>query len=151
MWLWIRQQMGPLINRRGFLVNLSALAAVAPIPTRSQAARYFGTAEKIEPEGLKVGPMPSLPPLPRRPYPYPDYFLFTHGAITKGGGFCWTQYLQQWVDAGFARSIPYGLNVQTDRQKLWLLGRTTFAPKPTNEMRAAAMHGQLTVQFKKVE
>jgi hypothetical protein len=31
--------------------------------------------------------------------------------------------------AGVARSIPYGIEVETDQQKLWLLGRRTFTPR----------------------
>jgi hypothetical protein len=36
--------------------------------------------------------------------------------------------------AGVARRIPYGLDIQTDEQKLWLLGRRCFAPRFEGDM-----------------
>src|SRR5271169_1272753 len=79
-------------------------------------------------EGIKVGPLPMLPPLPPRPYPNRCQYLFTDGTIRDGSGFVDNLWLNSIQRAGAARSIPYGLDIQTDEQKLWLLGRRSFAP-----------------------
>jgi hypothetical protein len=81
--------------------------------------------------------MPSLPPLPKRPYPYRARHLFSDGHISEGGGFAWSLSMQQFLNAGFSRDIPHGLEIRTDRQKLWLLGRLIFAPRLTKELMAA--------------
>src|SRR5437016_3289650 len=70
-------------------------------------------------EGDKVGPPPILPPLPPRPYPNIRQYLFTDGTIRDGGGgFVYNLWLHWLRRAGVARSIPYGLDIQTDEQKL---------------------------------
>ncbi len=86
-------------------------------------------------EGDKVGPPPILPPLPPRPYPTIRHYLFTDGTIRDGGGgFIYNLWLYWLRRAGVARSIPYGLDIQTDEQKLWLLGRRSFAPRFEGDM-----------------
>lgn len=129
--------MGTPINRRSFLLTMTAFTVITPVRAAERAFRDLQATGPVETGGLKVGPVPRLPNLPRRPYPYPGYFLLTDGRIAEGGGFCWTMYLGQWVKAGFARDIPYGLAVRTDQQKLWLLGRTSFTPKLTEEIMTA--------------
>ena len=120
--------MGALFNRRRILIAIGALLATTPLRGQSRQAHRQLVTTRTDSEGLKVGPTPALPPLPERPYPYRGYYLFTDGHIAEGGGFVWQMRLRQLVLAGFARAIPYGLDIQTDAQKLWLLGRDTFAP-----------------------
>jgi hypothetical protein len=88
-------------------------------------------------EGDKVGPPPMLPPLPPRPYPPRRQYLFTDGTIRDGGGgFAYGLWLHWMWCAGVVRSIPYGLDIQTDEQKLWLLGRRSFAPRFDGDLMA---------------
>src|SRR5271169_4385212 len=85
-------------------------------------------------EGVKVGPPPMLPPLPPRPYPSTRQYLFTDGTIRGGSGYCHNVWLDSVQRRGVARRIPYGLDIQTDDQKLWLLGRRSFAPPYGGDM-----------------
>jgi hypothetical protein len=81
--------------------------------------------------GFKVGPMPQLPPLPQKPYPYVARCLLTDGRIAPVDGFVVGLHLDGLVRQGLARMIPYGLKIETDAEKLWLLGREKFAPTLT--------------------
>jgi hypothetical protein len=129
--------MGTFINRRRLLIGLAAVAGVAPMQAGSHLARALRRAKSIEPEDLKISPLPLLPLLPAPEYPWRRDLLFTDGHIQEGGGFCCSLSMQQFLDAGFAREIPCGLEIRTDQQKLWLLGRKKFAPKLTKEIMAA--------------
>jgi hypothetical protein len=92
-------------------------------------------SEENPDEGFKVGPMPTLPPLPKSPYPYSRPYLFTDGHVTHSdGGFVWAMYLDSCESLGFARAVPYGVAIETDEQKLHLLGRKKFTPKLTKEI-----------------
>jgi hypothetical protein len=116
------------------LISPAAAAVVAPVQAVAHLARYLRSAELIEPQGLKVGPLPRLRP---PGYPWRRYFVFSDGQISGAGGSCWSLSMQQVLDAGFAREIPYGLDIQSEPRKLWRLGRRTFAPKQTKDIMSA--------------
>lgn len=78
-------------------------------------------------KGDKVGPPPALPPLPPRPYPHRRTYLLTDGSFLQPDCFAAALHADCMAKAGAARSIPYGLTIKTAEQKLWLLGRRTFA------------------------
>ena len=78
-------------------------------------------------EGDKVGPPPMLPPLQPRPYPNRRQYLLTDGTLRVADGFVRALCANWLARAGVARAIPYGLDIRTDEQKLWLLGRRSFA------------------------
>ncbi len=115
------------IDRRHFISGLTVVAAAG-----STTLTVLGA-----PVSYKIGPMPQLPLPPLRRTEYQSRYLSADGNIVLGGGYCWELWLSQWVNAGFARRIPFWINVDTDRQKLWLLGRATFAPKLTTEIMKA--------------
>jgi hypothetical protein len=130
--------MGAHICRRHLLISLAAVAVVAPVQAGAQLARYLRNTKSIEPQDLKVVPLPRLPPLPAPEYPWCRYLLFTGGHIDEGGGFCAGACLWSNLSTpGFAREIPHGLDIQTDAQKLRLLGRRKFAPKLIKEIMSA--------------
>ena len=76
--------------------------------------------ESPELDKYKVGPMPPLPTLSKRPNP-PGFYIFADGHITRVSGFVNAMLLGVIERKGFARRIPYGIEVRTDAQKLWFL------------------------------
>jgi len=121
-------------TRRTFLGLVGAASgwcdAVSAVATPSED-------RNLVTEGDKVGPPPMLAPLPPRSYPNRRQYLVTDGSIRDGGGgFAYGLWLHWIQSAGVARCIPYGLDIQTDEQKLWLLGRRTFAPRFEGDLMA---------------
>lgn len=84
--------------------------------------------QRFETVTNKVGPMPTMPPLPPTPYPYKRPYVFTDGTVEFADGFLQAMRLNIFEHAGLARKVPFGVGFKTDEEKLWLLGRTTFAP-----------------------
>ena len=82
----------------------------------------------------KVGPMPPMPPLPPTPYPYKRPYVFTDGKVVFASGFLHAMQLAIFERAGLARNVPFGISFETNDQKLWLLGRKTFAPHFTQRL-----------------
>jgi hypothetical protein len=120
--------MGISLNRRKFLLgSVATVGCAAPGPT-------FKVSAETLPDDHRVGPMPHLPALPPRPYPYRAPVLFTDGSIGYIDSYVVGLSINRWLSRGLARMIPYGLNVNTDEQKLWLLGRSTFAPGTRQEL-----------------
>ncbi len=78
--------------------------------------------------------MPSMPPLPPAPYPYKRPYVFTDGTVGFADGFLQAMRLDIFERAGLARKVPYGISFETNDQKLWLLGRSTFAPPFTHDV-----------------
>jgi hypothetical protein len=75
--------------------------------------------------------MPLLPKLPQKPYPHAAQCLLADGRIATVDGQVVGMYLNGLIRQGFGRMIPYGLRIETDAEKLWLLGRLKFAPTLT--------------------
>ena len=122
------------LTRRSLIIFGSMLAsgfAVLPISrSRFLTAGIQSLRHSVaRDEGDRIGPPPKLPPLPSRPYPHQVSYLFTDGSIWKVAGFVQGLAIFWLAGAGYARAIPYGFDIRTDEQKLWLLGRTKFVPK----------------------
>ena len=133
-----------IIERRGFLLQLSAAALVAPASIDGRAAHGSNdlSPSKEGPVSYKVGPMPPILSLPRLPGSVVQY-LFADGRVAQADGFCVAFQLHGRERLGFARKIPYGSEIKTDAQKLWLLGRNCFSPPLTAEIMAAHAHDPL--------
>ncbi|MGE0735126.1 MAG: hypothetical protein AB7P50_10290 [Alphaproteobacteria bacterium] len=84
--------------------------------------------------GYKVGPAPPLPKLPKTPYPYAAKYLLADGRIVAAHGMCLALELDILARQGFARRVPYGLNLNADKEKLWFLGRPAYGPKLSREI-----------------
>jgi hypothetical protein len=125
------------IERREFLFSTSAfaVAAAALISARTACSLIDALSCWRSPVSYKVGPLPSLPPLPRYSESVGRY-LFADGRIVCADGYCVAFLLHGRERLGFARKIPSGIEIETDTQKLWLLGRGHFAPDLTAEIMA---------------
>jgi hypothetical protein len=125
------------VNRRSLFALAAALAGQAAIPRNaaSEDAQLRPVTSKTDliDDGYRLGPPPILPPLPPKPYPYTQKYLFTDGRTGAATGQIVAMFFQFNVRLGVARKIPYGLDIQTDEQKLWLLGRKSFAQLPSYE------------------
>jgi hypothetical protein len=123
------------LSRRGLLAMSLLAAAPVGVPNAVRSAPE-GTRNQLslaqpfpEVEGDKIGPPPVLPTLPPRPYPHRRRYLYTDGTTGVADSWISAMRLSSLARAGVARSIPYGIDIETDQQKLWLLGRTTFTPR----------------------
>jgi hypothetical protein len=104
--------------------------------TGENPARWRGHLENLFPvqqdDRYRIGELPHLPPssrqLPR------SGILRTDGWLGYPDGWCVAMQANQWVTAGLARWIPRGYRIETDAEKLWMLGRVSFAPRLTNEI-----------------
>ena len=121
------------ITKRNFLTTAAGATLALPALAYARAASQFVTRPALLPDSYKVGQMPSLPPLSNRPNP-PGFYLFADGYIELISGFCGALRLTTIERAGYARRIPYGVDVTTDAKKLWFLGRESFAPRITSEI-----------------
>lgn len=132
------------IERRGFLLGLSAAALAVPTLIGGRAAHGCNDLPFSQDSSVsfKVGPMPLVPSLPRSPGSVGRY-IFADGRIVHADGFCVALMLHGRERLGFARKIPYGIETKTDMQKLWLLGRNCFSPLLTAEIMAAHAHDPL--------
>jgi 8-oxo-dGTP pyrophosphatase MutT (NUDIX family) len=101
-------------------------------------AEPMSPSHAIEPVTYKVGPMPPMPPLPPTPYPYTRPYVFTDGTVGFADGFLQAMQLEIFERAGLARKVPFGIEFETDEQKLWLLGRKAFAPHFTHDVNKIA-------------
>jgi hypothetical protein len=134
------------IERRGFLLRIFVAALFAPALIGSRVARGRNDLPPSQ-EGLvsyKVGPMPRVLSLPR-PSGAVGRYILADGRIVHADGFCVAFQLHGRERLGFARKIPYGIEIETDAQKLWLLGRKYFSPLLTAETIAAHAHDPLHV------
>ncbi len=112
--------MGPIIHRRTVLIGIAAAATNA----RSFAA--------LRPDDFRIGTLPELPPTGRGS-PGPAV-LRTDGLLIPVDGWCIAMQTGRWVTAGLARRVPRGYRINSDAEKLWMLGRSAFAPRLTNEI-----------------
>jgi hypothetical protein len=101
------------------------------VPTPKSAPN---TDDSVEIVTYKVGPMPFMPPLPPAPYPYKRPYVFTDGTVGFADGFLRAVELHNFERVGLARKVPYGISFETNDQKLWLLGRSAFAPPFTHDV-----------------
>ncbi|MGE0735262.1 MAG: hypothetical protein AB7G15_13455 [Alphaproteobacteria bacterium] len=132
------------INRRRFFLSSAATAATCVLAvlvskrTLNRPRNKAGGTVPAVDFGYKIGPAPSVPKPPPTPYPYAALYLFADGHISIADGMCVAQWLDLLARQGFARRIPYGLRIETDKEKLWLLGRSRFAPKISRQV--VALH-----------
>jgi hypothetical protein len=113
--------MGFTLDRRKVLLGSVAAVGCAALDP------LINFSVDTPPDDHRVGPMPHLPALPPRSYPYRATVLFTNGSIAYIDGYVAGLSINRWLSRGLARMIPYGLDVNSDARKLWLLGRSTFA------------------------
>lgn len=124
------------ITRRELLTIAAGTGVALPMLAYARPELEFAFLRRpLDPVDYLVGPMPSLPSLSKRPNP-PGFYLFADGHIARVSGFCGAMQLGAIERAGFARRIPYGIDVTTDAKKLWFLGRESFAPRITSEITA---------------
>jgi len=128
------------INRRRFVVSavIGAASCFAGMSFLSRGvAKSVDAASIVElpnDYGYKGGPAPPLPKLPKTPCPYAAKYLLADGRIVAAHGMCLALELDFLVRQGFARRVPYGLNLSTDKEKLWFFGRPTYRPKRSREI-----------------
>jgi hypothetical protein len=95
--------MGTSLDRRQLLLGSTAAVGCA---TLGQINEVWAVTR---PDDHRVGPMPHLPPLPPRPYPYRAPVLFTNGSIAYIDGYVVGLSINRWLSRGLASMIPHGL------------------------------------------
>jgi hypothetical protein len=116
--------MGTSINRRTVLIGIAATGLIIPAARRAIPV--------WQDDDYRIGDLPHLPPSSRH-YPRSG-ILYTDGRIAYPDGWCVVVQANQWVAAGLARWIPRGYQIGSDAEKLWMLGRISFAPPLTDRI-----------------
>ena len=117
------------LTRRSFVTKAAAAAGEASLLIAAGAAlsrcQQGQTLSDPRVEGNRIGPSPLSPGLFRNS----RRFLFTDGTIMTVDSFCLAVIAYTLARRGLARAIPQGIALETEEQKLWLLGRKSFVPR----------------------